>query len=113
MYAIIEMEYNKLPPHFPAIFNHSGESETAQRVYSILSNTLGYKPEDLERGTKLVDDLGMDSVDIVDIADSLEDGFKNGLRVEYDDIEGMVTVGNIIDYVESKLNELAKLRATS
>ncbi len=94
-------------PHFPDNFDHSEESEIAQRVYKVLAKELNYKPKDLSRETKLGGNLELDSVDYVDIMPFLEDEFnKSGLELYLDDFERMITIGDLIEHIEGKVGEI-------
>ena len=54
------------------------------------------KPE-----AKFIEDLGADSLDIVELVMALENAFNT--QIPDDDAEGLTTVGDAIKYVEEKL----------
>ena len=49
--------------------------------------------------TNLIDDLGADSLDVVELIMSLEDEF--GVSISDDDAAQLVTVGRIVDYLDN------------
>ena len=68
---------------------------------NILVEQLECDPEDITMESLLVDDLGADSLDAIDIVMSVEDTF----RVEVPDeiIEKIETVGDIVNYIEDHI----------
>ena len=53
------------------------------------------------RHTKIMEDLGADSLDVVEMLMAMEDSF--GITVPDEDIEELVTVSDIVEYVESNM----------
>ena len=66
------------------------------KMKDILVEQLECDPEDITMESLLVDDLGADSLDAIDIVMSVEDTFK----VEVEKIE---TVGDIVNYIEDHI----------
>lgn len=71
---------------------------TFERVKEILLENLGCSEEDINIGSNLVEDLGADSLDIVELSLALEENFD--ITVADEDFEKLQTVGAIIDYIE-------------
>ena len=71
------------------------------KMKDILVEQLECNPEDITMESLLVDDLGADSLDAIDIVMSVEDTFK----VEAPDeiIEKIETVGDIVNYIEDHI----------
>lgn len=71
------------------------------KMKDILVEQLECNPEDITMESLLVDDLGADSLDAIDIVMSVEDTFK----VEVPDkiIEKIETVGDIVNYIEDHI----------
>ncbi|MGI5888063.1 MAG: acyl carrier protein [Oscillospiraceae bacterium] len=69
-----------------------------EKVKNILVNQLDANPDDITLDTSIIDDLGADSLDVVDLIMSLEDEFD--LEVPDEDIEGIRTVGDLVKYIE-------------
>ena len=67
----------------------------------ILVEQLECDPEDITMESLLVDDLGADSLDAIDIVMSVEDMFK--VEVPDEIIEKIETVGDIVNYIEDHI----------
>ena len=61
-------------------------------------------PEAVTRETSFVDDLGADSLDIVELTMALEEEFSLG-EVSDDDLKKISTVGELCDYVNRFVQE--------
>lgn len=72
-----------------------------EKVREILCDQLEIDPEDVTLDTNIVDDLGADSLDLVDFVMSLEDEFDKEIPDE--DIEHIKTIGDIVSYIENSL----------
>jgi acyl carrier protein len=55
----------------------------------------GLEPSTIELSAHLIDDLDLDSIDLVDLAVSLEEG--SGIKLEEDDLKAVRTVGDAVD----------------
>ena len=73
---------------------------TFEKVRAIIVDQIGVGEEEVKLETKLVDDLGIDSLEIFEIVMSLEEEF--GLEIPNEDVEGITTVDQIVKYVDSK-----------
>ena len=71
-----------------------------EKVAAILAEQLDVELETIKMETALVDDLGADSLDVVDLVMSLEDGFD--LEIPDEDVENVRTVGDIVKYLEDR-----------
>ena len=71
------------------------------RVVEILANQLQIDPDMIEGNTKIMDDLGADSLDVVEMLMAMEETF--GFSVPDEDIEELVTVSDVVAYVESNM----------
>lgn len=70
-----------------------------EKVKMILADQLEVEEETITVDTDIQDDLGADSLDIVDLIMSLEDEFE--IEVPDEDIEKLRTVGALVSYIES------------
>jgi acyl carrier protein len=73
--------------------------ENFGKLKEILVDVLGAKEEDIKMESKFVDDLGADSLDLVEVIMSFEDKF--GVEISDQDAEKIVTVKDALDYIES------------
>ena len=71
------------------------------KMKDILVEQLECDPEDITMESLLVDDLGADSLDAIDIVMSVEDTFK--VEVPDEIIEKTETVGDIVNYIEDHI----------
>ena len=74
-----------------------------ERLKKIVVEQLGVENEEVVPSASFVDDLGADSLDLVELIMSLEEGFSNPSRkieIPDEDAEKMVTVQNAIDYLK-------------
>jgi len=74
-----------------------------RRVKQILTHRLGIPPEEITLGAKLVDDLGMDSLDAVELAISTERQFNVALSDEQ--VAKLTTVADILTLVQRLADE--------
>ena len=69
------------------------------KVRDALAQQFELDPESITLETNLIDDLGADSLDVVELIMSLEDEF--GLSISDEDAAQLYTVGRIVDYLEN------------
>ena len=72
-----------------------------------LSEILEIEPDTIELTSVFVDDLGADSLALLDLVDALEGELGErsvGLAVDDEDLDDLKTVGDIVDYVMAKLS---------
>ncbi|MBE7019878.1 MAG: acyl carrier protein [Ruminococcaceae bacterium] len=72
-----------------------GEFKVTERVKELIAEQLGLQPEDIRPECSLQDDLGADSLDLVELLMAFSDEF--GIEIEDEEAEEIVTVGDIID----------------
>ncbi|MCX6593928.1 MAG: acyl carrier protein [Acidobacteria bacterium] len=71
--------------------------QVEQKVKQIIVEQLGVDEAQVDKTASFVDDLGADSLDIVELVMAFEEAF--GLEVPDEDAEKMKTVGDAIDYI--------------
>ena len=71
-----------------------------EKVRKVVCEELGVQESEVTMEASLVDDLGADSLDVVELVMALEDAF--GIDIPDDDVAGLKTVGDVVRYVESK-----------
>ena len=69
-----------------------------ENVRDALAQQFEVDPESITLETNLIDDLGADSLDVVELIMSLEDMY--GLTISDEDAAQLYTVGRIVDYLE-------------
>jgi acyl carrier protein len=70
---------------------------TESRVKTIIVRQLGVKAEDIALDKSFVDDLGADSLDIVELMMAMEEEF--GIEIADDQAENLRTVGDAVQYI--------------
>mgnify|MGYP000647356755 CR=1 FL=1 len=73
-------------------------SDTADRVKKIVVEHLGVEADKVTEAASFIDDLGADSLDIVELVMELEEEFD--IQIPDDQAEKIQTVGQAVDYVE-------------
>jgi len=70
-----------------------------EQIAEIISKQLKAELGDITPATNVMEDLGADSLDVVELLMAIEETF--GVTVPDEDVTGLKTVQNIVDYVES------------
>lgn len=69
-----------------------------EKIREVLAKQFEIEPETITMDTNLVDDLGADSLDLVELIMSVEDEF--GIAINDNSAGTLVTVRQIVDFVE-------------
>jgi acyl carrier protein len=75
-------------------------SDLSDRIQSIVAEQLGVERADVTKDASILDDLGADSLDVVELVMTLEEAFD--IEVPDDAVEEMRTIGDIQRFVESR-----------
>ena len=75
--------------------------EIEEKVKAFLLEDLEIEEENIAPEAKLKDDLGIDSLDFVDIVVIVEKNF--GFKIKPEEMQGIVTLSQFCDYIESKV----------
>ena len=78
-----------------------GIVEIKNRIVEIIANQLGIEEEDVTATASVIDDLGADSLDIVELVMALEEEFD--LEIPDEEAEKITNVQNIFDYMANAL----------
>jgi acyl carrier protein len=71
-----------------------------EKVKGIIVEQLGVEEEDVTEGASFMDDLGADSLDIVELIMALEEEFE--LDIPDEDAEKISTVRDAVEYIREK-----------
>ncbi|MBQ7880113.1 MAG: acyl carrier protein [Clostridia bacterium] len=69
-----------------------------EKVQAMLAEALNLPAEKITAESKILEDLGADSLDVVELLSRLEDEF--GITIPDDDVEALVTVGDVAAEIE-------------
>ena len=73
-----------------------------ETIKAILSAQLEVQPDIITMDTNIADELGADSLDVVELLMAIEEEF--GVEIPDEKIEGLKTVGSVVDYIQENMN---------
>ena len=72
-----------------------------EKIKVILAEQFDVEEDSIKTETDLQDDLGADSLDVVDLLMSIEDEFE--IEIPDEEIENIRTVGDLVNYIETNI----------
>jgi acyl carrier protein len=72
-------------------------ADTLERVKKIIVERLNVDPSEVTMEASIKDDLGADSLDVVDLIMELEDEFD--MEISDEEAEKISTVGDVVEYI--------------
>ncbi len=78
----------------------------AEKVKKIIVEQLGVNEAEVTEEAKFIDDLGADSLDIVELIMAFEDEY--GIEIPDEDAEKIQTVGDAVRYIEERIRAKAE-----
>ncbi len=76
------------------------EKSTEERVKEIIVRELGVNEEQVTPEARFIEDLGADSLDLVEVVMEFEEEF--GIKVPDEDAEKLQSVGDVVKYIDEK-----------
>lgn len=76
------------------------KANTIDKVKDIIAKQLSVKPEEIKNDSNIAEELGADSLDLVEILMSLEDEF--GISIPDEAIPQIKTINNVVAFIEKK-----------
>ncbi|CAH0346950.1 MULTISPECIES: acyl carrier protein [unclassified Bacillus (in: firmicutes)] len=76
-------------------------ADVLERVTKIVVDRLGVEESEVKPEASFKEDLGADSLDVVELVMELEDEF--GMEISDDDAEKIATVGDAVNYIQSTM----------
>jgi acyl carrier protein len=86
-----------------ATYPPGGIMAVEQKVKQIIVEQLGVDESQVDSNASFVDDLGADSLDIVELVMAFEEAFE--LEIPDEDAEKITTVKDAVDYIEGKTSK--------
>ena len=71
-----------------------------ETIKNIISRQLGVEISEIDEDTRIMDDLGADSLDVVEMVMSIEEEY--GVAIPDDVVPTLETVGDVVNYVENQ-----------
>ena len=71
---------------------------TKQEFIELIENTTGVR--DVKEESNFINDLGFDSLDLIELTMALEEEF--GIEIPDEDVEGLSTVASVIEYLKTR-----------
>lgn len=73
------------------------------KIKDIIVEQLDVEEDAVTMETSIAEDLGADSLDVVDLVMSIEESFD--VEIPDEEVENIKTVGDIVKYIENKVEE--------
>ncbi len=80
----------------------SSKNEIFEKTRAIIAEKLNLEEETITPESSILEDLGADSLDIVDLVMALEEEFD--IQVPDEDMENLTTVGDVVNYIAQRLS---------
>lgn len=77
--------------------------EIFKTMQDLIAEQFAIDADEISMDSSFVDDLGADSVDLVELVMAMEEEFELGMTQE-DEVKAIKTVGDAVNYVAAKLN---------
>ena len=71
-----------------------------EKVVNLIADATKIEKDRIKMETSFVDDLSLDSLDIVELMMKMEDEF--GIEIPEEDAEALKTVQDVVNYIEKK-----------
>lgn len=84
------------------------KQEIFQVTKNIILDKLNVEEEDIKLSSSFIDDLGADSLDIVDLIMAFEDEF--GIKIDDEDVEKLSTVKDVVEYIYKRLSSASEVK---
>ncbi len=78
--------------------------EIFKKMQGLIAEQFAMEPEEITTDSSFMDDLGADSVDLVELVMAMEEEFDIG-EIAEEDLMELKTVGDCVRYLNGKLND--------
>lgn len=73
-----------------------------ERVKALLVEELSVNPEEVTASAELINDLGINSLELADLVLLCEERFD--ITIEDEEVQNFVTVGDVVEFLSSKVD---------
>ena len=80
-------------------------NEINLKVYQLITDKLGVKQSEIRNEAKFYDDLGVDSLDFIELIVDVEQAFN--IKIPDENYVKLTTVGSLVSYVDASLYQAA------
>ena len=77
--------------------------DTFKTMQDLIAEQFAIDADEISMDSSFVDDLGADSVDLVELVMAMEEEFNVG-EIDEDDLTGLKTVGDCVRYLYNKMS---------
>ena len=77
--------------------------EIFKTMQDLIAEQFALEPDEISMESSFTDDLGADSVDLVELVMAMEEEFDIG-EIDEESLAGLKTVGDCVRYLNGKLN---------
>jgi len=85
------------------IINYKGDNKMEfEKIRDIIVEVLNVEPDQVSEDSKFIDDLGCDSLDVMQIIMGMEQEF--GIKISDEDAKAIVTVGDAVEKIQAAIN---------
>lgn len=74
-----------------------------ERLRDVVAEELGISPEEIKPEARFIEDLGADSIGLMELVMKLEEEF--GIKIPDEDVEKISTVGDAVKYIEEHMSQ--------
>ena len=79
------------------------KEEIFKTMQDLIAEQFALEPDEISMESSFTDDLGADSVDLVELVMAMEEEFDIG-EIDEEDLAALKTVGDCVRYLSGKLN---------
>lgn len=72
-----------------------------EKIKEMLAGQLDVDAEEMSLDTKIAEDLGADSLDVVELLMAIEDEFS--VEIPDEEIEKLKTIGDVVEYIQNNM----------
>lgn len=75
-----------------------------EKIKKIVADQLGADADEITMESTFIEDLGADSLDVVELVMAMEDEFD--MEIDEDEAENISTVGDVVEYIKANCENL-------